>query len=358
MAPGHRIQQWRKFLSSSANKANLIRFLVAEWKTPKLSEKLNDKQLYVASEETCLHITNDQWAEVAELQSNQEEADTRILLHAAHAAEEGYRAVVATADDTDVMVICLAFSPDIACPLFQKCGTKNRVRYIDINQLRHGLGDGVCNSRIGMHAYTGCDTVSAFAGRGKLGALKLMRSEHCQEMFRELGQSWEPSVDLFKKLQAFTCKLYISSTTTVDINTARHQLFCARRGELKSTQLPPCEDCLFMHTMRANYQVGIWRCSLQQHPLVPSPDKRGWVRNDDDQLTVEWMRGSPAPDAVLQLLLCKCSRRCKLPECQCMSNGLKCTNLCKLQTCDNQPQEEEIDTMITEIDLTVSETDD
>ena len=117
------------------------------------------------------------------------------------------------------------------------------------------------------------------------------------------------------------------STTTVDINTARHQLFCARRGELESTQLPPCDDCLFMHTMRANYQAGIWRCCLQQHPLVPSPDKRGWVRNDDGQLTVEWMRGSPAPDAVLQLLLCKCSRRCKLRECQCMSNGLKCTNL-------------------------------
>ena len=30
--------------------------------------------------------------------------------------------------------------------------------------------------------------MSAFAGRGKLGALKLMRSEHFQEMFRELGQ--------------------------------------------------------------------------------------------------------------------------------------------------------------------------
>ena len=47
-----------------------------------------------------------------------------------------------------------------------------------------------------MHAFTRCDTVSAFARHGKLGALKLMRSEHCQEMFRELGQSWEPSVDL------------------------------------------------------------------------------------------------------------------------------------------------------------------
>ena len=82
MMPGHRIQQWRKFLSSSANKANLIRFLVAEWKTPNLRGKLNDRQLYVASEETRLHITTDQWGEVACLQSNQEEANTRIILHA------------------------------------------------------------------------------------------------------------------------------------------------------------------------------------------------------------------------------------------------------------------------------------
>ena len=106
------------------------------------------------------------------------------------------------------MLLCLAFSPDTSCPLFQKCGTKNRVRYIYINKLRHGLGDGVCNALIGMHAFTGCDTVSAVAGHGKPGALKLIRSEHCQEMFGELGQSWEPSVDIFKKLQSFTCKLY------------------------------------------------------------------------------------------------------------------------------------------------------
>ncbi|KAJ8390648.1 hypothetical protein AAFF_G00102540 [Aldrovandia affinis] len=243
IAPGHRIQQWRKFLSSSANKANLIRFLVAEWKTPKLRERLNDKQLYVASEESCLHITKDQWAEVAGLQSNQEEADTRMTLHAAHATEEGYCAVVVTADDTNVLLLCLAFSADISCPLFQNCRTKNRVRYLDITKLRQALGDCVCNAVIGMYAYTGCDTLSAFAGRGKLRALKLiMRSEHFQEVFLKLGQSGELSMDLFEKLQAFTCKLYTASTTTEDINTARHQLFCAQRGELESSQLPPCES--------------------------------------------------------------------------------------------------------------------
>ena len=187
-------------------------------------------------------------------------------LHEARVAAEGYRAVVVTADDID-----LAFSVGISCHLFQKCGTKNRIRYIDINKLRHGLGYDVCNSLIGVYSDTGCDTVCAFAGRGKLGTLKLMSSEHCQEMFRELGQSWKPPADLFRKLQAFTCKLYTSSTTTVDINTARHQLFCARRGELESTQLPPCDDRLFMHTVCANNQSGIWRCSLQQHPQVASP---------------------------------------------------------------------------------------
>ncbi|KAJ8338524.1 hypothetical protein SKAU_G00374900 [Synaphobranchus kaupii] len=113
------VDPWRRFLRSSANKANLIRFLVAEWKTPNLRDKLNDKQLYVASEESCLHITKDQWAEVAGLQSNQEEADTRIILHAAHATEEGYSAVAVTADDTDVLALCLAFSADISRPLFQ-----------------------------------------------------------------------------------------------------------------------------------------------------------------------------------------------------------------------------------------------
>ena len=41
-----------------------------------------------------------------------------------------------------------------------------------------------------------------------------------------------------------------------------------------------------------------------------------------------------------------------------MSNGLKCTNLWRLQTCDNQPQDWDLDTIITETNLTDSETDD
>ena len=72
---------------------------MVEWKTRKPRDKLNDKQLYVISEEeSCLHISKDQLAEVAGLQSNLEEADTIIIVHATHASADGYRAFVVTCD--------------------------------------------------------------------------------------------------------------------------------------------------------------------------------------------------------------------------------------------------------------------
>lgn len=39
--------------------------------------------------------------------------------------------------------------------------------------------------------------------------------------------------------------------------------------------------------------------------------------------------------AVLKLLSCQCKRHYELPKCTCLSNGLQCTDLCRLQDCDN-----------------------
>ena len=48
------------------------------------------------------------------------------------------------------------------------------------------------------------------------------------------------------------------------------------------------------------------------------------------------MDGQPAPQAILNLLACNCPRKCELPKCDCMVNGLKCTDMCRLSDCDNQ----------------------
>ena len=55
------------------------------------------------------------------------------------------------------------------------------------------------------------------------------------------------------------------------------------------------------------------------------------------------MDGPPAPEAVLKLMSCTCVRVCREPKCPCLANGLKCTDLCKLQTCDNQARIDESD---------------
>ena len=94
IAPGHSIQQWRKLLCSSSNKASLIKFLVNTWKQPLQREKLQEKVLYVTCEQECFKTSKDKWEDIVDLKSSQEEADTRILLHALRAGKSGYKEVV------------------------------------------------------------------------------------------------------------------------------------------------------------------------------------------------------------------------------------------------------------------------
>lgn len=79
------------------------------------------------------------------------------------------------------------------------------------------------------------------------------------------------------------------------------------------------------HTQRANYQTGKWKRRLEQDPQVPSPVGRGWkIEREEgaEQLVVDWMEGQPEPKAV-DLLACTCPKKCTLPKCECMANGLK-----------------------------------
>ena len=121
---------------------------------------------------------------------------------------------------------CFGSLSDILCwnfqSSFQKCRTKNQVRGTSISpSYVRPWETSVCKALVRIHAYIGCDTVNAFTGCGKLGALKRTRSGQFQEAFEELGQSWDLHKELFKKLQGFTCKLLSASITTDNINTTR-----------------------------------------------------------------------------------------------------------------------------------------
>lgn len=97
----------------------------------------------------------------------------------------------------------------------------------------------MCKGLIGLHAYTGCDTVSAFAGKGKVNSVKILKSDkYTQDAFAQLGQNLTLSQDLFDEMEKFTCALYTPGASTGKINDARYNLFCAKNGEIESHQLP------------------------------------------------------------------------------------------------------------------------
>ena len=84
-------------------------------------------------------------------------------------------------------------------------------------------------------------------------------------------------------------------------------------------------------------------------PNTPSPEGHGWkftTDGDAQVLAIDWMDGASAPEAVLELLSCKCRKSCKAPQCPCVVNRLVCSDMCTLKTCENQPPESD-----SELDL-------
>ena len=124
-----------------------------------------------------------------------------------------------------------------------------------------------------------CDTVGAFADKGKTNALKLLTTrENIQHMFFKLGEEWNLSPQFMNELEAITCLLYTAKGASVKIIDLRYNLFRAKKREIESHQLPPYRDCLEKHRQRANYQAGISKRCLEQDPQLPSPVYvgRGW----------------------------------------------------------------------------------
>lgn len=348
--PEHKVPQWKKFLANPENKKQLIQFVVNQWRGECCRKRLGEKRLYATAGEQCYEITAEGSVICTELRCTQEEADTRLILHAYHAGRNGSKVVVIVSDDTDVFILLLAFKCFISATLLLKCGQQARTRFIDISQVVERHGTEVCRSLPGFHAFTGCDSVSAFSGKGKVTPLKLVK-RHAEfiDLFQALGTEWKLSDELFARLQKFTCHMYSRNPVTSDINDIRYGLFCAKRGDVDSSQLPPCANTLRKHCQRANYQAGIWRRSLQGCPQIPSPFDHGW-KLEDDQLQIDWMTSEPAPKAVLELLSCQCRKKCELPQCTCLKNGLNCTDLCRLQECENRNENPEPEINNEEID--------
>ena len=100
--------------------------------------------------------------------SNQDEADTRMFLHAKHAADNGHELISIRTVDTDVVVIAMHLFRKLSVEeLWIEFGTGKYKRWLPIHDYVASLGDDVCAALPFLYAFTCCNTVSSFGFRGK-----------------------------------------------------------------------------------------------------------------------------------------------------------------------------------------------
>ena len=179
---------------------------------------------------------------------------------------------------------------------------------------------------------TGCDSTSAFYGKGKERPWKTLQShQEFRQTFSHLGNLERVSEELINSLNKFVCLLYNDEVST-NVDECRYNLF--KSGKCSDETLPPNFDSLLKHMERANFQATIWNRCLSPNLNVSLPQNNGWLLSDG-QLEIAWMTKPAAPDSLIEFVQCKCKTGCQTMRCSCLKSGLKCTDFCQCVNCQN-----------------------
>ena len=205
--------------------------------------------------------------------------------------------------------LCISFASHMPCPMYVECGSKTRTQYFDVQKLVQMLGAEQCAlpGLQALHAFTGCDTVCAFAGRGKLKGLRLMSkiAQH-RETLTLLGSHWDLTDDLYKRLESLTCQLYCAILNVESVNELCYDMFFAKKGEIESWQLPPCSSSLLFFTSKPLQKGKLSMCNLDEElGSIPSNAKSCWHGMVQGPWWTDWGEGLPVPLAVFCLVTAK-----------------------------------------------------
>ncbi|KAK3107392.1 hypothetical protein FSP39_013623 [Pinctada imbricata] len=312
-------RDWGHFLKNKANKEQLIKLLLAEWRKPEYAKDIESREIYFVYKQSCYRLTSPQGSEVVleeikYLGSSQEEADTRIILHCMNISNlEGPPIIHVRSPDTDVFVLLLAFIKDIEKPVLFETGTGNKRRILNINETAKQFNDDILKALPAFHAFTGCDSTSFFVGRGKKTTwAKLMANRQFVDTFLDLGSESFASKTLVN-LEKFVCLMYGKKDS--EVNKLRYNMFldkfsCGSGSSPLSTKngvdlssLPPCRSSLRLHIKRARYQSLIWNCANIANPSLPDPPGQGWTIDNNGRLVIQWIDGQMLPQELADIVI-------------------------------------------------------
>ena len=161
-------KNWQQFLRDDTNKMELFAFLVEH-----ISHLETIKQIVTTKGSEVVCIPPQDTTHLSPC--DHEEADTRMILHLGDAFHKGFRKVLLRTVDTDMVVLSVAAVTKLDI-LWVAFGTGKNFRYIPVHEIVASIGPYKSQALPFFHAYTGCDSVSSFATRGKKSACDTWRA--------------------------------------------------------------------------------------------------------------------------------------------------------------------------------------
>ena len=226
--------------------------------------------------------------------------------------DNGYEYIRVRSPDSDIFFILLHYALQIHdVTILFDTGTGNKKRLFNITEIARRYTQGFSTALMALHAFTGCDTSSAFKGIGKIKPIKtLQKVPEYIPVFCLIGETWEVSVQLFSDLESFTCAMY-GFPRFNNIDELRLFLLKKKCGNsnlltvsnnVDIASLPPCKKSLEQHIKRVNYQVAIWKRSHIANPDIPPPTEgHGWTHHDG-YLEPLWIDGDTLPLELIDIL--------------------------------------------------------
>ena len=266
-----------------------------------------------------------------------------MLLHAADAVECGFTKILLCTVHTDVLILAVAFVEKLqefqgnqTIEPWVGFGTGAHLHYIAAHDISSKLKPQVPKALPFFHAFTGCDTVSCFYGKGKKTAIDTWNSlPEVTSAFLLLGNT-PPVVDdtCMAILERFVVLMYDRTSAQTAVNDARNQLFVKKGRQFDA--IPPTRAALLAHSKRAVLPAGyIWGQALIPSPTMPNPQDWGWTL-DGGLWRPHWTSLPDVMGSCQELVRCGCKKGCRW-QCSCVKASLCCTALCKCpDECDNR----------------------
>lgn len=263
---------------------------------------------------------------------SEEDAD-RLIVTTALVKASDYDLVIIAGEDIDLLVIFTGLVGPSRNVYFQKCG---RGKTADVFYSAASTSSGNHHLIPFVHAFSGCDSTSAFFGHGKAKLLTaLERNPQLKEQAAAFLNPTSTPVEIAAAGEQVIVTMYGGKPGLDTPNSLRYQLFAkaAAKTNFNLARLPPTADAAKLHSFRAYHQVQKW----MGQDL--SPTQWGWQLTPQG-LVPKMMNQEAAPSQLLQIISCNCRKGCG-NACSCKKAGLKCSIVCGQcsgQSCENIPE--------------------